>query len=191
MIRFLFLVLPVLFAIPQLSMKWVGDSKTDVTFRLMHHDPLVMECQKSGSDVYYRYEYQMCRRRSGWFDRCGPTAIETRTLRWDPISENYTVISDRLGDPEPASSSNYTSLEEAFEDLSSVRSVTLSSLSDEQLPRKNDWLNRYIRLRAKFTCKGQTNKTLDRISSIVTLGLVSVGTSDSGWIDFNLSDTRK
>ena len=176
-------IIPLFFALPQLVMNWGGSSKTDLTVRIAQHHPLVEECQKSGSEVYYRYEYKLCRRRVGWFDKCADSTVETRILKFDPISENYTLTSDKLGDDAQSVSTNYTSLEEAMEDLSFIKGIKIdpSSVGVSNM----DLL--YIRARAKFICRGQTNATLDRLSSIVTLGLASVGTADSGWIDFYLS----
>lgn len=184
MFRNIFIILPILLGFTQLSVTWTQKSKGIITFHVTEHDPMMMECEKSGSDVYYRYEYQLCRRRSFWLDSCDDTVVITRSLTWDPISDNYSVISDMLGDDAPAVTATFTSRKEAIEELSTVKDVSLRSFAkrDPELRKKY-----YLRARMKFICKGQTSATLDRLSSIMTLGLVSVGTADSGWIDFQLA----
>jgi hypothetical protein len=42
----------------------------------------------------------------------------------------------------------------------------------------------YIQARAVFICKGSYNRTFAQLSQILTLGLVNVVESDSGWMDF-------
>lgn len=183
MLHRLFILIPLLFGFTQLSVNWVHKSRGVISLHVTEHDPIMMECQKSGSEVYYRYEYQLCRRRSLWFNACETTSVVTRTLNWDPISDNYSVVSDMLGDEHPAVKSTFTTSKEALEELSAVKEVVLKDFVKLDPAVKHRY---YLRARVKFICKGQTSATLDRISSIMTLGLVNLGTADSGWIDFPL-----
>lgn len=183
----LFILLPVLFGFTELSVTWVQKEKGTLSLHVSEHDPMMQECEKSGSQVYYRYEYKLCRRRTLWLDSCEDTVVATRTLTWDPISDSYTVTSDTLGDTHASSTATFTTYAEALEDLASVREVSLPDFLKLDPERKQ---RSYLRARLKFVCKGQTSATLDRISSIMTLGLVSVGTADSGWIDFPLASDQ-
>ena len=111
------------------------------------------------------------------FDRCSDSRVATRTLRYAPISETYAVASDLFDDAQPAEKHVYTSKAEAMFDLSTVYNVPAQIRSDEK--RKQ-----FVNVRMKFTCKGQSSVLLDRLSSIITLGIVSNGTADTGWQEF-------
>ena len=44
----------------------------------------------------------------------------------------------------------------------------------------------YVSIRVSSECRGDFNKTLARISSVLTLGLVRLSGFDTGWLDFKL-----
>ena len=165
------------FADQGLSVKWANPQHTLVNVLVTQHDEDMEECAQSGAEVFYRFEMQVCTRRKGWFDRCTDSITATRSLRLDPISETYTVTSDIWGDETPAEKHSYGSKAEALLDLSTVNSIPAVIVSNEQ--RKQ-----FVNLRLKFTCKGQSNTLLDRLSSIITLGIVPTGTADTGWQEF-------
>jgi hypothetical protein len=160
-----------------LSVKWSNPKRTTVDIFVTHHDEDMEECALSGSDVYYRFEVQVCTRRKGWFDRCSDSVVATRALRLDPISETYTVSSDLFGDSLPSEKHAYSSKAEALLDLSGVNGIPA-------MIRSNENRKQFVNVRLKFTCKGQSSALLDRLSSIITLGIVPTGTADTGWQEF-------
>lgn len=182
----LLVALPILLTSPQLLMKWSTVAKQSLSFFVTKQDTFMQECRESGSDVYYRYEYQLCKRRSAWLDGCGDFQNQTRTLSYDPISENYKIKYEKWGGHEPDTSSQFTTLEEAVSELSMVKSIPLEELIKvsgyEDIPTER----LYVRANARFICKGERNTIMDRVSRIITLGLVRPGTTESGWIDFYL-----
>ena len=182
----LLIAIPILFGNPQLLMKWSDTAKQSLSFFVTQHDSFMEECRESGSDVYYRYEYQLCKRRHAWLDGCGDFQNQTRTLSYDPISENYKIKYEKWGSGEPDSTSQFTALEDAVAELSMVKSIPL-----DELIKKSEFdgiaLERlYVRANARFICKGERNTVMDRVSRIITLGMVRPGTTESGWIDFYL-----
>lgn len=160
-----------------LHVAWSSSHRDAVDVLVTHHDEDMEECAQSGADVSYRFEIQVCTRRKGWFDRCSDSIVATRSLRLDPISETYTVASDILGDSRPSEKHAYATKAEALMDLSTVSAVPAQVRSNEQ--RKQ-----FVNVRLKFTCKGQSSALLDRLSSIITLGIIPTGTADTGWQEF-------
>lgn len=167
------LLLPLLLAMPTLSMNWKDQKKSDLVIKLDGTTNSEAECLKNGLTVAYRYEFQFCRRRSWWVDSCSDQITEIRTLQYEPISESYFVSVDRLGDSEPQQQSMSLSKEEA-----------LSEVGHTDLAIKQN--STYVQARVRYTCKGDGSPVLDRISNIISLGLVSLGTYQSDWIDFYL-----
>ena len=160
-----------------LHVAWSSSHRDAVDVLVTRHDDDMEECAQSGADVSYRFEIQVCTRRKGWFDRCSDSIIATRSMRLDPISETYTVASDILGDSRPSEKHAYATKTEALMDLSTVSSIPAQVRSNEQ--RKQ-----FVNVRLKFTCKGQSSALLDRLSSIITLGIIPTGTADTGWQEF-------
>ena len=181
----IFLILPLLFGLPTISVNWSDPTHKAFTVRVIEHDPLLLQCKTSGLEVYYRFDMKLCRRRTAWFDECKAGRREIHSLQWDPISESFRVESDRHGDVEGPVISNISSFEEAVDEISAVRSIPLDFLTEDDLSFGGE-NNLYLRTKVSFTCRGQSSQTLDRLSSILTLGLVSIGSSNSGWIDFNI-----
>lgn len=165
------LLLPIFLAIPTISIKWKDDKHQNLVVSLVGGNPAEEECLNNGLTVAYRYEFKFCRKRSWWLDACSEEIREVRTLQYEPISESYFVSLDRLGDAEPEQQSMSLSKEEALKDLYVTELSTL--------PRST-----YVQSRVRYTCKGDQNRVLDRISNIVSLGLVSLGAYQSDWIDF-------
>lgn len=167
------LLFPLLLALPTLSMKWKDEQRKDLEIRLEGTTASEAECLTNGLTVAYRYEFKFCRKRLWWVDACGDEIIEIRTLEYEPISESYFVSVDRLGDEEPPQQFMSLSREEALHDVSHAE-------------LKSKPKSTYVQARVRYTCKGDGSPVLDRISNILSLGLVSLGTYQSDWIDFYL-----
>ena len=161
----------------QLDVTWADKEHAHVNILVTKHDQDMEECAQSGAEVFYRFEVQVCTRRKSWFDKCGQSTVITRALRFIPISDSYAVQSDILGDSLPAEKHNYSSKQEALLDLSSVNGIPAQVRSDET--RKQ-----FVNVRMKFTCKGQSSVLLDRLSAIITLGIVPTGVADTGWQEY-------
>ena len=180
----LFLILPLLFGLPAVSVNWTDGSESGFTIRVLEHDPVLYQCRKSGLEVIYRFDMRLCQRQTLWLDTCKSDRREIHSLEWEPVSETFKVVSDRHGDADGPVTNTISSFEEALADISTAHNVPLGYLSDgDESFLAGSGL--YLRTKVSFTCKGQYSQTMDRLSSILTLGLVSVGASNSGWIDFD------
>ena len=173
------------FAPPQLLMNWAGGNKDGVKIVASGTDESVVQCAKSGLEVRYRYEERLCRRRSTWFDSCASPRVDIRSLQFDPISEIYTVMSDRLDDVEAPRISKFTSLNEALQQTSTISYLPLSFLDRDGLGPQGAQ-NAYVSVRLRVQCRGSLNETLEKLSYFLTLGLIRSHGYDSGWMDFQL-----
>ncbi len=87
----------------------------------------------SGLELRYTFRFQLCRKRSLWFDSCDKEARRIHLLKYDPISESYTVSLDTWKDNELRSVTTYTNLKDAVDPFISVKSVPLQSLTNSSL----------------------------------------------------------
>lgn len=162
----------------ELAVKWDNPERSSVLIEVTKHDARMEECRQSGAEVYYRYESEICIRRKSWGENCKKVLINTRTLSVDPISETYSVVSDRWGDDVPAEKNSYTEFSEALVALSRVHSVPIDL---DETERRRQFMN----VRVRFICKGQSSALLTRLSQIVTLGIAPAEGIDSGWQEFD------
>jgi hypothetical protein len=162
----------------ELSANWDNPEKTAVKVFIIQHDESMEECRQSGAEVYYRYETEMCVRRKSWGENCKKVLINTRTLNFDPITETYSVVSDRWGDDDPAEKHSYTEWSQALSSLSEVTNIPVSLDQEE---RRRQFMNAKVR----FICKGQSSALLSRLSQIITLGIAPAEGIDSGWQEFD------
>lgn len=182
---------------PQLTVNWADSSHSGVKVAVSGSDATIEQCVKSGLAVHYRYEMRLCRRRAAWMDRCTPTTIEVHSLQFEPISEVYTMMSDRHNDTDEPVDNRYTSFNEAMQQTSRIALMPLSflnrdgqffadvDLSNEEA-RKQAYQGIYVGVRLLAECRGDYNQILGKLSYFLTLGLLRTGVYDSGWVDFQL-----
>ena len=177
--------LPLLFGLPEFRVSWSDQSQQALNIFLGGYNETVERCIESGLEVRYRYEMQLCRRRTGWFHACGERQVVIQSREYDAISQSYRILRDRLGDERAGLRSSAASLSEGLAAVSNVTALPLDFLSagDESL-RSGQSL--YVSARVLATCRGQYNETLARIGYLLTLGMVRVSAINTGWIDFNL-----
>ncbi|MBN8550607.1 MAG: hypothetical protein J0M12_14925 [Deltaproteobacteria bacterium] len=177
---------PLFFAFPNPNVNWSGGEHNAVRISADGRDEIINQCIRSGLEVRYRYEMRICRHRILWADYCGDERVVIRSLNFDPISESYRVVIDRLGDKEPAKVTTATSLEKALGTVTTLTSPPLSSLgfNSSDFPQNR---SPFLGVRVIADCKGDYNETIAKISNFLTLGLVDVGSFDSGWVAFSLA----
>lgn len=178
--------LPLLFAFPNPNVNWSGGELKAVRITADGKEKVINQCISSGLEVRYRYELRVCRHRILWADYCTDEKVVVRSLNFDPISESYRVVIDKLGDREPAKVTTATTLDAA---LGAVTAFTSPPLLEMGFNSRDFPANRdpYLNVRVIADCKGDYNETLAQISNFLTLGLVEVGTFDSGWVAFSLT----
>lgn len=178
--------IPLLFGFPDLTVNWSGGELSAVRIVADGKEEVISQCIQSGLEVRYRYELRLCKRRLLWADFCTDESVQTRTMQFDPISESYRVVVDKIGDREPAKITTFPTLDGALRAVNSLTSPSLDQLGFNEKDFPSSRLP-YLGVRVVTDCKGDYNETIARISSFITLGLIDIGTFDSGWVDFALS----
>ena len=186
--RILILIaLPTLLLSPNLAVDWQNPKKGRVSIRVEGENDFVTPCVESGFEAVYRYSLQVCKRRTGWVDRCGTERTVIRTLEFDAVSQNFTAHHDLLRDDKPKKSATLDDKERSVNSLSRINNFSLAVLTDNKaVPARSR--NSYLNLRVVGRCKGDFNKTLARISSVLTFGIFGVSEFDTGWTEFELAE---
>ena len=184
--KFLLLFVPLIIQFPVLNIAWDSQAEGEINIKISGEDKLLEKCLESGLKMEYRYELQLCKRRSAWFDRCKDMRTLIHTLEFDPITENYVVRTDLHGDDEDPKVITTTSSTEARTLLSRINKLSLLKISEQdqyyyKSPRS------YLSTRVTTECQGDHNETIADISYFLSLGLIRISGSNSGWMDFNLA----
>jgi len=164
-----------------IDVRWSDERRAAVQVTVTGRDEFVTQCTRSGFEARVRYETTVCRRRQAWFDRCGDTSIEAGGLRYDAVTDRFTLTSDRWGDAALPEQREITDAAEAVSALTALAARDLSELGWVADGRRY-----YLRVRAVWECKGEYNELLARIPYVLTFGLVRVSGIDSGSFDLNL-----
>lgn len=168
--------------VPSFQLAWTTTNRNAVAIRAVGAEPEVNECLEGGREVKIRFEARLCRRRQSWFDACSTERTEHHEVSYDAITESYRVVSDRHGDEaEPVA------VEVPVKSEAVRLALTVESLPLDFLIRDDSLLDSsqvYLQTRSVTVCKGGLNRTVANLSQILTLGLVNVVESDSGWVDF-------
>ena len=178
-------VLPFFLAPPEFRINWKDGAHEAINISIVGYNETIERCIESGLEVRYRYELQLCRRRTMWFHACKEKNVVLQSLEFDPITEAYRVLRDRLWDDRGAIKTSVSSLEEGLSAVSNVNDLPLEFLSGGDA----DFVSQqrlFVSARLLATCRGEYNETLARIGYFLTLGLVKISALNTGWIDFNL-----
>ncbi|MBX7145410.1 MAG: DUF4390 domain-containing protein [Oligoflexia bacterium] len=178
--------LPVMFAVPEPVVNWTDAGHNALRLEVPEREDFSAECLKNGLELRYRFEMRVCRRRMLWTDGCDAARVQIQSVQYDPISEGYRVSIDLIGDKESPKVTHMQSESEAMGLALRIPSVALSEIgySTQRFPAEKE---PYIGIRVTADCKGDYNETISQISSFITLGLLEVGSTDSGWVDFRLT----
>lgn len=181
----LILAVPLVFAKPDIVVKWLLPDSNSISIQVTGQDPILESCLASGSVLRYVYQAQICKRRPAWFDNCQEIRQLTRTVQYDPIARTYTVSSswDEAGNE--TEQQVFSEKSEMLDHLRSYSRLELSFLAYE-LSEYVHSLRSYVGLRVTSECQGQYNRTLAAISKVLSFGLARIHGFDTGWIDFKL-----
>ena len=164
---------------------WVDSSRTSVSIRAVGVEEEMAECLEAGREAKLRFEMRLCRKRSSWLDACAEQRTQHHAVSFDSITESYKVVSDRLGDEVDPVAVEIPTRTDAI-----IATVTADNLPLSFLARNEEDLlshdKAYLQARTVFACKGSVNRTVAHLSQILTLGIVNVVESDSGWMDFSV-----
>jgi hypothetical protein len=181
----LFLVVAALAQSP-VEVNWskVGDV-TAISVRAHDVSEDVLECLDRAKQARVRFEVRLCSRRSAWFDSCEGLRSEIHSIEYEPISESYRVVTDRFGDDDDRVAVGIPTLRDAVKATTTVEGLSLGFLArgQDEIVREE---GAYVQVRTVFSCRGGVNRTLARLSQILTLGIVNVVETTSEWYDFEL-----
>jgi hypothetical protein len=183
-IRFSFVVIAAL-ALTEgfFQVKWTDSSQGAISIRAAGIEAELAECLESSREAKIRFEMRMCRKRSSWFDSCATSRSEHHSIGFDAVTESYRVVSDRHDDEADPVAVGFSTRAEAVKAAAFVKDVSLPFLARDE-EGLLDHSRAYIQARAVVVCKGSVNRTVAQLSQILTLGIVNVVESDSGWQDF-------
>ena len=181
----IFALVSFLFAAPDLRVNWIVPEHKAITVGVDSRDNRLDTCLKSGFQVRYRFEIELCHSRAGWLSECGDPRVFIRTLEYDAVSENYSIVSDMLSDSQDPVTVNLNNEVEALEFVSSIKSLPLSVLGGPEKVSPGE-KPLFVSVRLISDCKGEYNETLARIGYFLSLGLIRFNENDSGWTSFTL-----
>lgn len=150
-------------------------------------DEAMVRCVEAGLELRYRYDVEICRKRSWWFDSCGDVRSEIATIRYEPVSDVYLVHRDLLGDGSEPSVARFMTASDAFDDASLSMPISYGFLADgeEKLEKST---RRYVRVRGTSRCNEERDRTLSRVTQGLTFGLVKRHQFDSDWQEKKIRD---
>lgn len=173
-----------LLALPSLSVSW-KDSQLR-SFKLSStatSESAVRECIEEGYSFENRFEVKVCKRGLLWFESCSKDQTFISQVTQDPVTLQYALRSDTLGDGEDPQEIVLPTILEAYNRLITIAPVALTSFIEVPSGDRN-----YLSARITESCKGSVSPTLRRVSQLLTLGLLDIRGVDSGWIAFPLSE---
>lgn len=171
---------------PVSEVHWTSDRYEAISVSLEGEDELLDRCINSGFTLHYRFSFQLCRNSTLWFDECHSERQIRHSIKVDPISESYSVESDRYRDELEPQTLIFEDRENALDSFLNVEKVELDFLKTDSDIDTAPGKNSYVGVRVISHCEGEVNRTLSRISSFLTLGLVRVSGFNTGWRDFVL-----
>ena len=162
---------------------WIGPSHEAISIQASGVEAEVLECVASSREAKIRFEVRLCRKRASWLDSCASSRSEHHSVGFDAVTESYRVVSDRHDDEAEPVAVGFSTRTEAIKAASVVNDMPLAFLARDE-SELVDHSQAYIQARAVVVCKGSVNRAIAQLSQILTLGIVNVVESDSGWHDF-------
>lgn len=191
-IVFIFIIISVSFgvipshaqSVPSPSAKWSSDAKDAILIFSTGPSPEALKrCLDEGFMMENRFEIQVCKLRKYWMDNCSETISFLRTVSEDPVTGRLSLREDTLGDGDDPEERLVDDSEQALNKLRKLNPITLESIG----VNNSDRSKQRISLRVIEGCRGSYSSALRRISKVLTLGVVDIRGTDSGWIDFPLN----
>lgn len=163
------------------TVRWSSGARDAIDIAVEGQAEYLNQCVRSGFEGRVRFEVALCRRRQMWFGRCSDTVTEVHALRYDAVTNGYSLTADTWGDSELPRKESFSDEDGALRAVATIGAWGLDSLGWERERGRYE-----VRLRAIVECKGEYNELLARIPYLLTLGLVRVIGFDSGTVTFSL-----
>jgi len=169
----------------EVSLRWEKNLSGRLIISAPVNQELLDSCLASGLEYRFKFIIKICRRRTLWFHACSDEIAKITSVHRDPVTETYLIARDTLGDNNDPDLNSYTDYESAVGAARQLAGLTPAELSggDQKILASQ---RSYLSARVLTDCKGDYNRTLARLSNILTLGMAQVGWEDTGWFDFDL-----
>ncbi len=182
----LMLLFPLFLLTSDFQINWLSGQRDTVRVQYKgDRTDFIRSCVRNELKVRYRYDIQLCKRRSWWLNACQDARRYVSTMEYDPITESYAVSQDALFDDLDGGVRRFNSFDEAIAALSRISEVKLADLSATD-PVFLQSSRLVIAVRVVADCRGDYNRLFADISSFVTFGFVRVSGFDTGKVGFDL-----
>lgn len=175
-----------IFAAPALVVNWTTPDKVAFNVEFdTSQDACIQQHRKDGFELKYRFYIRACQKRLSWSDKCWEPITEIHDLKFDPVSEKYRVLVDRLKDNQEPHASTYDTQIDAEKAFSSIKEfpVELLEQSAEGVSLvENERM--YLSVRFVSRCQGDVARVLSWIPYLFTFGIIERDSYDSGWVNF-------
>lgn len=172
-----FLMAFTIFALP-ISIKPVNGLIT-ITSR---PDKEIANCIANGVRARIKSEIKLCKSEGFWSDDCNNSVFTNGIVNFDPIIGNYTVSRDILGDKVPPAEATFSKIEDVISAFFVSLPISPQTLKKQMSDTTSIGKGSFLKVRTIAYCKSNYNKTLDRITALLTLGIFRLPRYDSGWV---------
>jgi hypothetical protein len=188
MIDTVFAIALIIFGAPPISLDWKGGESHEFQFIFREaSEPCKDELVKGSREVQYRFMIQGCDSSPLLGRDCGRVIREIHHIRFDPITESYKVMTDRLGDDFEPRSVTFKTIDEALGFAQRIDSVTFETIRARSPGIKFEGnAKAFIRAKVIAECKDSLGEVLSWIPHIITLGIIDRTDYDSGWYNFSI-----
>ena len=182
--RLIAILVPIFLMAPELVARWQAD-QASIRFNLDQNDEHVAQCVQSGLEVKHRLEFRVCRKRGTWLDHCDSTEVMARSIKYDPVSESYSIITDIINDNVAPATVLVTDVEEA------QRVMQEFAIPSEFLKPEGEAAagkNHYVTFRIRGFCQQDEKSIFTQIPYYLTFGIFRFAGFDTGWVDYELTN---
>lgn len=174
----------ILWAFPTPYVQWVQPQKqVEILVTDQKQDQTLVDCIEKGFSVKYKYQIQVCTKHRAWFDSCNKIRTQVNSLIFKELNQNYKLSFDLIDDHEDSHSIGFEDKNEAIAALSRSLPIDLKFLlTNSESFKQED----YLRVKVLAICQRDLLPQLRWLSYMMTLGFVTPGALDSGWLVFDL-----
>lgn len=162
---------------------WTDSSRAMLRVELVGMKEDFSQCVDSGFEVRVRFDLELCRKRSFWYDSCYDTITSQKIVRYDPVGEQYQLSFDLFGDSDEPMVTQYKDVSGAVIEATKIARVKMLSLSKGRDVERD---NHYLKVKIIGECRG-FQENMAQVSKLLSLGVVQVHRYNSGWMSFPLN----
>ncbi|NBW39700.1 hypothetical protein EBR25_01720 [bacterium] len=184
----LFCVIPFSLDAVPFRLEWVEPDQSVITVSSFLDAKDSLECVEAGLTLEHRFLFKFCERINRFGVSCLGAKQVIHNLTYDAVQEAYRVDKDRLGDDEEGVRISLMNIEQAIEEATLVKQLSLFYVGGEEAYRRfqQDPSRWRLGSRVRTICRGQIPKFIADLSYYLSFGMVSLYGDDSGWEYFDL-----